>query len=87
METGPLPEKGTPQSSVGGHHLQAAAARELDEQRRNALAEVDNAGFALVFISNPMVSLSSLFFELQMVPRQGLHGGWRRLLHGCVSDP
>jgi len=41
-----LPEKGTPHSSVGDHRLHGIAARELDEQRRHALAEVDNAGFA-----------------------------------------
>jgi hypothetical protein len=52
MATEALPEKGTPQSSVGGHQhqLHGIAAHELDDQRRHALAEVDNAGFALVFI-------------------------------------
>ena len=60
------------------------AAYSLDERRRAALAEVDNAKFSYVTLA-PHPTL--LHLGLQVVPFQSLHGSRRGFLHRRVSPP
>jgi len=57
----------------------------LDERRRAALAEVDNAKFSYVPTLHAEWFILTCF--LQVVPRQGLSRCWCRFLHRCVSSP
>lgn len=54
----------------------------LDERRRAALADVDNAEFSYVFSYLPFLTPSHL---LQLVPCQSLPRRWCWLLYRCVS--
>jgi hypothetical protein len=51
----------------------------LDERRRAALAEIDNAKFS--YVAFPSTFSSCLTIYTQMVPRQSVRCRWRRVLY------
>ena len=55
----------------------------LDERRRAALAEIDNAKFS--YAPSPLLEFSQFLTRPQVVPCQGVHCRWCRLLYRCVS--
>lgn len=60
------------------------AARDLDERRRAALSQVDNATFSSVINSFPMSALTPSVVS-QLVPCESLLCRRRWLFHRCVS--
>jgi hypothetical protein len=59
--------------------------RQLDERRRAALAEIDNAPFS--FVPESFFYHDSCSHVAQVVPRQSLSRSWCWLLHRRVSLP